>query len=169
VKLDQAIREITDALATYNFSIAIQTLYRFFWSEYCIGMSRRARQFLKGAMQRKKRTLLLSLILSSRTRFRAFHPFLPFITENSGTGWVCRGHAGESSGKTIHVRPWPKPFGPGSATTRPRRLLPRLRAQKIRTRHAGPQLAPRSDIPANQKVRSFLNRPTELPAHDVEV
>src|SRR5205814_801900 len=35
LKLNQAIREITDALATYNFSIATQTLYRFFWSEYC--------------------------------------------------------------------------------------------------------------------------------------
>ena len=35
LKLDQAIREITDALASYNFSTAVQTLYRFFWSEYC--------------------------------------------------------------------------------------------------------------------------------------
>jgi valyl-tRNA synthetase len=35
LKLDQAIREISDALASYNFSIAAQALYRFFWSEYC--------------------------------------------------------------------------------------------------------------------------------------
>src|SRR4029078_3781528 len=32
LKLDQAIRELTDSLAGYNFSEAAQTLYRFFWS-----------------------------------------------------------------------------------------------------------------------------------------
>jgi valyl-tRNA synthetase len=35
LKLDQAIREITDAFADYKFSDATATLYRFFWSEYC--------------------------------------------------------------------------------------------------------------------------------------
>ena len=35
LKLDQAIREITDAFAEYKFSDATATLYRFFWSEYC--------------------------------------------------------------------------------------------------------------------------------------
>jgi valyl-tRNA synthetase len=35
LKLDQAIREITEAFAEYKFSDATATLYRFFWSEYC--------------------------------------------------------------------------------------------------------------------------------------
>src|SRR5713226_7761220 len=35
LKLDQAIREITTAFAEYRFNEATQTLYRFFWSEYC--------------------------------------------------------------------------------------------------------------------------------------
>jgi valyl-tRNA synthetase len=35
LKLDAAISEITEALNTYNFSTAVQALYRFFWSEYC--------------------------------------------------------------------------------------------------------------------------------------
>ncbi|NJN05685.1 MAG: class I tRNA ligase family protein, partial [Rhodobacteraceae bacterium] len=35
LRLDQAIREVSDALASYNFSTAVQALYRFFWSEYC--------------------------------------------------------------------------------------------------------------------------------------
>ncbi len=35
LRLDQAIREVSDALATYNFATAVQSLYRFFWSEYC--------------------------------------------------------------------------------------------------------------------------------------
>ena len=35
LRLDQAIHEVSDALASYNFSNAVQSLYRFFWSEYC--------------------------------------------------------------------------------------------------------------------------------------
>jgi len=35
LKLDQAIREITTSFAEYRFNEATQTLYRFFWSEYC--------------------------------------------------------------------------------------------------------------------------------------
>src|SRR2546422_2307623 len=35
LKLDRAIREITTAFGEYRFNEAAQTLYRFFWSEYC--------------------------------------------------------------------------------------------------------------------------------------
>src|SRR6185369_7138854 len=35
LKLDRAIQEITSAFAEYHFNEAAQTLYRFFWSEYC--------------------------------------------------------------------------------------------------------------------------------------
>lgn len=35
LKLNEAIREITEALNSYNFSVAVQALYRFFWNEYC--------------------------------------------------------------------------------------------------------------------------------------
>ncbi|HWV98873.1 MAG TPA: valine--tRNA ligase [Candidatus Acidoferrum sp.] len=35
LKLDQALREIMTAFAEYRFNEATQTLYRFFWSEYC--------------------------------------------------------------------------------------------------------------------------------------
>ena len=35
LKLNEAIREITEALNSYNFSVAVWALYRFFWNEYC--------------------------------------------------------------------------------------------------------------------------------------
>ncbi len=35
MRLDLAIREVTQAFADYKFSDATATLYRFFWSEYC--------------------------------------------------------------------------------------------------------------------------------------
>ncbi len=35
LKFDQAIREMNNAFTEYRFNEATQTLYRFFWSEYC--------------------------------------------------------------------------------------------------------------------------------------
>ncbi|HEY2801317.1 MAG TPA: valine--tRNA ligase, partial [Chthoniobacterales bacterium] len=35
LRLDAAIRAVTEALDAYNFSEAAQALYRFFWSEFC--------------------------------------------------------------------------------------------------------------------------------------
>src|SRR6185295_15215827 len=35
LKLDAAIREVTNALNEYKFNEAANALYRFFWSEYC--------------------------------------------------------------------------------------------------------------------------------------
>jgi len=35
LRLDKAIREITDSLNGYKFNEAAQALYRFFWSEFC--------------------------------------------------------------------------------------------------------------------------------------
>src|SRR5215471_12689917 len=35
LKLDQALQEITTAFTEYRFNEVTQTLYRFFWSEYC--------------------------------------------------------------------------------------------------------------------------------------
>ena len=35
LRLDDAIREVTQALEEYNFNEAAQALYRFFWSEFC--------------------------------------------------------------------------------------------------------------------------------------
>jgi valyl-tRNA synthetase len=35
LKLNDAIREITASLEDYKFNEAAQTIYRFFWSEYC--------------------------------------------------------------------------------------------------------------------------------------
>ena len=35
LRLDAAIRAVTQALGEYHFSDAAQALYRFFWSEFC--------------------------------------------------------------------------------------------------------------------------------------
>src|SRR5438105_6764098 len=104
LKLDQAIGEITTAFAEYRFNEATQTLYRFFWSEYCdwyveaskailskpVESSNRGtvepdadstiQRFNDSTAARRANTLAVIDFILSHT-LRLFHPFLPFITE----------------------------------------------------------------------------------------
>ena len=111
LKLDAAIREISEALNTYNFSTAVQALYRFFWSEYCDWYVEASKAVLHGTdAARKANTVAVIDFVLSHT-LRLFHPFLPFITEEL---WHGMGYAEdmpeEQGGKTIMSAPWPKPF-----------------------------------------------------------
>jgi valyl-tRNA synthetase len=111
LKLDAAIREISEALNTYNFSTAVQALYRFFWSEYCDWYVEASKAVLHGTdAARKANTLAVIDVVLSHT-LRLFHPFLPFITEEL---WHGMGYAEdmptEQGGKTIMSAPWPKPL-----------------------------------------------------------
>jgi len=111
LKLDAAIREITEALNTYNFSTAVQALYRFFWSEYCDWYVEASKAVLHGGdSARKANTLAVIDFVLSHT-LRLFHPFLPFITEEL---WHGMGYAedmpDDQGGKTIMYAHWPKPL-----------------------------------------------------------
>jgi valyl-tRNA synthetase len=111
LKLDAAISEITEALNTYNFSTAVQALYRFFWSEYCDWYVEASKAVLHGTdAARKANTLAVIDFILSHT-LRLFHPFLPFITEEL---WHGMGYAedmpDDQGGKTIMFAHWPKPL-----------------------------------------------------------
>jgi valyl-tRNA synthetase len=137
LRLDQAIREVSEALAGYNFSTAVQALYRFFWSEYCdwyVEASKAA--FGKptpnpsqegnseltsehqlpssggaggGAALAANKLAVIDFVLGNTLRL--FHPFLPFITEELWHGMGFSKDLPENQGgKTIMFAPWPKPL-----------------------------------------------------------
>src|SRR5208283_5336150 len=121
LRLDQAIREITDAFTEYKFSDATATLYRFFWSEYCDwyveaskavlspvavnGSSPQSSGALPSAATRANTIAVIDFILSHTLRL--FHPFLPFITEElwHGMGYHADMPA-KQGGETIIFAPW---------------------------------------------------------------
>jgi valyl-tRNA synthetase len=135
LKLNQAIREITNAFAEYRFNEATQTLYRFFWSEYCdwyveaskailFQSSDRSRgageaqgersevggQKSEGIEKRRANTLAVIDFVLSHT-LRLFHPFLPFITEELWHGMGYHEDMPEhQGGRTIMFAAWPKTF-----------------------------------------------------------
>jgi valyl-tRNA synthetase len=111
LKLNTAIRELTDSFAEYKFSEAAATIYRFFWSEYCDWHVEATKAvFQSEDAPRKANTLAVIDFVLSHT-LRLFHPFLPFITEEL---WHGMGYhedmPPEQGGKSIMFAPWPKPF-----------------------------------------------------------
>ncbi|HEU5072474.1 MAG TPA: valine--tRNA ligase [Verrucomicrobiae bacterium] len=137
LRLDQAIREVSEALTTYNFATAVQALYRFFWSEYCdwyVEASKAAfgkptptpsqegnseltseRQLPSsggaggGSALAANKLAVIDFVLGNTLRL--FHPFLPFITEELWHGMGFSKDLPENQGgKTIMFAPWPKPL-----------------------------------------------------------
>jgi valyl-tRNA synthetase len=111
LRLDQAIKEVSEALTTYNFATAVQALYRFFWSEYCDWYveASKAAFFGTDAALKTNKLAVIDFVLGNTIRL--FHPFLPFITEEL---WHGMGYSKElpenQGGKTIMFAAWPKPF-----------------------------------------------------------
>jgi valyl-tRNA synthetase len=111
LRLDQAIREVSEALATYNFAIAVQALYRFFWSEYCDWYVEASKAAFFGDDLKLKANKLAVIDFILGNTLRLFHPFLPFITEELWHGMgFSRDLPEKQGGRTIMFAPWPKPF-----------------------------------------------------------
>jgi len=111
LRLDQAIREVSDALASYNFSTAVQALYRFFWSEYCDWYveASKAAFFGEDAKLKANKLAVIDFVLGNTLRL--FHPFLPFITEELWHGMgFSKEMPADQGGKTLMFAPWPEAF-----------------------------------------------------------
>jgi len=111
LRLDQAIREVTEAFAEYKFSDATAALYRFFWSEYCDWYIEASKAVLHGGDEGRKANTLAVIDFVLGNLLRLFHPFLPFISEElwQGLGFH-RDLPEDQGGRTVMSAPWPKPL-----------------------------------------------------------
>jgi len=191
LKLDQAIREITTAFAEYRFNEATQTLYRFFWSEYCDWYLESAKAPLSAGsrrgneadssqpqscppphvggyseMQKANTLAVLDFVLSHTLRL--FHPFLPHITEEL---WHGMGYAGDmppdQGGQTIMFAPWPKPL---DQDFRVRCGLDDSCLDFVNAKYElvtqGRNLRREKNIPANKRVKFILKPAGPVAPHD---
>ena len=171
LKLDQAIREITTAFAEYRFNEATQTLYRFFWSEYCDWFVEASKAVLHHPDPAAKANTLAVLDFILSHTLRLFHPFLPFITEEL---WHGMGYhedmPDQQGGQTIMFAPWPKALDDD------------IRAHyglDDAARHAGDakyelvtqgrNLRREANLQAGKKVRYVFKPAGEFPAYEAEV
>jgi valyl-tRNA synthetase len=192
LKLDQAIREISSAFAEYRFNEATQTLYRFFWSEYCDWYVEASKavlstqhtpqsgseapsihQSINPPIHRpatRPNTLAVIDFVLSHT-LRLFHPFLPFITEELWHGMGYHEDMPErQGGQTIMFAPWPKPL---DEDLRRHYGLDACHLDMVNAKYdlvtQGRNLRREHNIPANKKVKFVFKPASELLPHDAEV
>ncbi|MDQ6656447.1 MAG: valine--tRNA ligase, partial [Verrucomicrobiota bacterium] len=126
LRLDAAIREVSAALDGFNFSEAAQTLYRFFWGEFCDWYLEASKAALGSPMApagngsaghiapvspEKANTLAVIDFVLAHT-LRLFHPFLPFITEELWHSVGFNADLPQDQGaETIMFARWPQPLG----------------------------------------------------------
>jgi valyl-tRNA synthetase len=171
LRLDQAIREVSDALAGYNFSTAVQTLYRFFWSEYCDWYveASKAALYSEDAPLKANKLAVVDFVLGNTLRL--FHPFLPFITEELWHGMgFNQDLPANQGGQTIMNAPWPKPF---SAEEKEYLGLDdaadQIAAAKYELVTLGRNLRRELKLDPAKKLRFVLLPAGDLPAAEVEV
>jgi valyl-tRNA synthetase len=171
LRLDAAIRDITKALASYNFSTAVQALYGIFWGDFCDWYLEAAKAPLQsGDTAAKANTVaVLDFVLSHMLRL--FHPFLPFITEEL---WHGMGYSQDmpenQGGKTIMFAPWPKPLSDDEKAhygLTDADLAFAEQKQELVTQ--GRNLRREANIPGNKRVKFVLKPLNATAPHDAAV
>ncbi len=180
LKLDQAIRQVTEALEQYKFNEAAQILYRFFWSEFCDWHLEASKAALAApsagaqpeagaatAASRANTLAVIDFVLSNTLRL--FHPFLPFITEElwHGLGYHLDLPAGQGA-DTIMLANWPKPLERDFCE---HYGLDAHHLQHVEQRNwlvtQARNLRQSSNIPGNKKINFVLKPARDFSAHDL--
>ena len=188
LKLDEAIREITTAFEEYRFNEATQTLYRFFWSEYCDWYVEASKAILAKSPEadahpgqpaanpsspsapRRANTLAVIDFVLSHT-LRLFHPFLPFITEELWHGMGYHEDMPESQGgRTIMFAPWPRRL---DEDFRGHYGLDDCYLQAVDAKYElvtqGRNLRREGNVPASKKVKFVFKPVSSVLPHDADV
>jgi valyl-tRNA synthetase len=80
-RLDRMIVEVRRHTEDYNFHLAIQSLYRFFWDDFCDWYLETVKSRVRNGSDAAKRRAGLVLTETLSVFLRAMHPIMPFITE----------------------------------------------------------------------------------------
>jgi len=99
-RLNRAIDSVTKALTNYRFNEAANTVYEFFWHEFCDWYVELIKPEMAKDKSRRK-TVQSILVYCLDNSLRLLHPFMPFVTEEI---WQNLPHEGES----LMTAKWPK-------------------------------------------------------------
>jgi valyl-tRNA synthetase len=171
LRLDVAIREVSTALDEYRFSDAAQSLYRFFWSEYCDWYLEASKAALNSTDAARKANTIAVIDFVLGHTLRLFHPFIPFITEElwHGLGYNTDLPA-DQGGSTIIYSHWPAPFDDDfKAHYSLDETDEQFANAKYEVVNHGRTLRRDSNIASNKRVRFVFNPNAKLPAHETEV
>ncbi len=81
-RLNQTARDLNRAIESYEFHAAVQTLYHFFWDDFCDWYIELAKIEVTAEQQSDSRTEARTRLLTVLEQaLRLLHPFMPYITE----------------------------------------------------------------------------------------
>ncbi len=81
-RLNKAARDLNAAINAYEFHEAVQTLYHFFWDDFCDWYIELAKADVTAEQQSSARTEARTRLLTVLEQaLRLLHPFMPYITE----------------------------------------------------------------------------------------
>ncbi len=105
-RLDATVATVRTQLESYRLDLATQALYEFTWHEYCDWYLELTKPVLAdgdGPAQRATRHTLLTVL---EALLRAWHPLIPFVTEEI---WQRVAEALGIEQPSIMLRPYPQP------------------------------------------------------------
>jgi valyl-tRNA synthetase len=81
-RLNQTARNVREALDSYQFHEAVQTLYHFFWDDFCDWYIELTKADVTAELETPQRTAARTHLLTVLEQaLRLLHPFMPYITE----------------------------------------------------------------------------------------
>ena len=80
-RLADAIRVVNEALETYRFHEAAQSVYQFFWGDFCDWYIEWVKPDLQNADRGRATVAWKNLFAGFDAALRLLHPFMPFLTE----------------------------------------------------------------------------------------
>jgi valyl-tRNA synthetase len=169
LRMDVAIREVTQALVEYRFNETAQALYRFFWSEFCDWYLEASKASDNDPAHKATTLAVIDFVLGHVLRM--LHPFMPFITEElwNGLGFN-RDLPLRQGGETIQFARWPQPLDEDFKKFYG--LAPndeRFANAKYETVTAGRRLRRDFNIASNKRVRFVLVPSGRLPEEEAAV
>ena len=101
------LKEVNKMLDTYRFNEAANTLYGFFWHEFCDWYLEMIKPILVNRVQSTEYRDTQAVMYKVLEKFlRALHPFMPFVTEEIWQRLMSLG-AHELTSSSIMVQAWP--------------------------------------------------------------
>ncbi|GGY20877.1 valine--tRNA ligase [Paludibacterium paludis] len=104
-RLETAKSEVTEALRTYRFDLAAQSIYEFVWNEYCDWYVELAKVQMQTGGEAAQRATRRTLVRVLEVALRLAHPIMPFITEELWQTVSPLANAREA--ESIMVAGWP--------------------------------------------------------------
>lgn len=156
-RLAQTIGTVEDALTNYRFHEAAQSVYQFFWGDFCDWYIEWVKPELQSADQERAKVAWKNLFAGFDAALRLLHPFMPFLTEEL---WHQLPQKAGAKSIALDAYPEARPAWKDEGALREFGLVQEI-IQSLRAIRADMKLDPKKKVPAEfssatSEIRSVI-------------